>query len=121
MPATAAAWVGAAAVNGGRRYWEKTVNQETEMSLRMRLHDREPIGMALRRFKKLLERTGVIRELRKRKYYEKPCEVRRRAALRKQLAMRKDRGNAASVSARGEESSRQSLTGGLFRRGSNAQ
>jgi len=59
------------------------------MSLRMRVRDREPIGMALRRFKKLLERSGVTRELRKRKYYEKPCEVRRRAALRKQLAMRK--------------------------------
>jgi hypothetical protein len=28
------------------------------MSLRMRVHDREPIGAALRRFKKLLERSG---------------------------------------------------------------
>ena len=59
------------------------------MPLRMRLHDREPIGAALRRFKKLLERSGVIKELRKRKHYEKPCEARRRAALRKQSAIRK--------------------------------
>jgi len=59
------------------------------MPLRLRLHDREPIGAALRRFKKLLERSGVIKELRKRKHYEKPCEVRRRAALRKQSAIRK--------------------------------
>ena len=36
------------------------------MSLRMRVHDREPIGAALRRFKKLLERSGVTKELRKR-------------------------------------------------------
>jgi len=61
------------------------------MSLRMRVHDREPIGAALRRFKKLLERNGVTKELRKRKHYEKPCEVRRRAALRKQSAIRKSR------------------------------
>ena len=30
------------------------------MSLRMRVHDREPIGAALRRFKRLLERSGLI-------------------------------------------------------------
>ncbi|MBV9125980.1 MAG: 30S ribosomal protein S21 [Planctomycetes bacterium] len=59
------------------------------MSLRMRVHDREPIGLALRRFKKLLERSGLQKELRKRKHYEKPCEVRRRAKLRKQSAIRK--------------------------------
>ena len=59
------------------------------MPLRMRVHEREPIGLALRRFKKLLERSGIIREQRKRKYYEKPCEARRRAQLRKQSAIRK--------------------------------
>lgn len=59
------------------------------MSLRMRVHDREPIGAALRRFKKLLERTGLIKELRKRRHYEKPCEARRRAQLRKQAVIRK--------------------------------
>jgi small subunit ribosomal protein S21 len=59
------------------------------MSLRMRIHDREPIGAALRRFKKLLERSGITKELRSRKYYEKPCEVRRRTKMRKQSAIRK--------------------------------
>ena len=61
------------------------------MSLRMRVHDREPIGIALRRFKKLLQRSGITKELRKRKYYEKPCEARRRAELRKLSNMRKGR------------------------------
>jgi len=55
----------------------------------MRIHDREHIGAALRRFKKLLERSGLIKELRKRKYYEKPCEARRRAELRKISNIRK--------------------------------
>ena len=59
------------------------------MSLRMRVHDREPIGAALRRFKKLLEQSGALKEQRSRKYYEKPCELRRRAKLRKQNAIRR--------------------------------
>src|SRR5215831_7986074 len=63
------------------------------MPLRMRVHDREPIGAALRRFKKLLERSGVTKELRNRKHYEKPCEVRRRAELRKQNAIRRGKCN----------------------------
>ena len=69
------------------------------MPLRMRVRDREPIGAALRRFKKLLERSGFTRELRRRKYYEKPCETRRRAVLRKASAIRKGKlpaGNASS-------------------------
>ena len=61
------------------------------MSLRMRVHDREPIGLALRRFKKLLERSGFQKELRKRRHYEKPSELRRRAAQRKLSAIRKGR------------------------------
>ncbi len=60
----------------------------------MRVHDREPIGAALCRFKKLLERSGVVKELRKHKHYEKPCEARRRAKLRKQGTARKAREQA---------------------------
>jgi small subunit ribosomal protein S21 len=55
----------------------------------MRIYERESIGMALRRFKKLLERTGMQKELRNRRHYEKPCELRRRAKLRKHNAIRK--------------------------------
>jgi small subunit ribosomal protein S21 len=57
----------------------------------MRVHDREPIGAALRRFKKLLERSGLTKELRKRKHNDKPCEARRRAKLRKESAIRKSK------------------------------
>jgi small subunit ribosomal protein S21 len=67
------------------------------MSLRMRIYDREPIGSALRRFKKLLERSGLQKELRKRKYYEKPCETRRRAKLRKLSAVRKAKAQASAA------------------------
>jgi small subunit ribosomal protein S21 len=53
------------------------------MTLRMRVHDREPIGLALRRFKKLIERSGMQKELRAHQHYEKPCEARRRAQMRR--------------------------------------
>jgi len=70
------------------------------MPLRMRVHDREPIGAALRRFKKLLERSGLTKELRKRKFFEKPCELRRRAKLRKLSAIRKGKLKASDKSHR---------------------
>jgi small subunit ribosomal protein S21 len=59
------------------------------MGLRMRIHDREPIGAALRRFKKLLERSGMKRELRAHEAYEKPCEARRRKLASRKRAIAK--------------------------------
>lgn len=55
----------------------------------MRVHEREPIGAALRRFKKLLERTGMKRELRAHEFYEKPCDARRRREANRQRAIKK--------------------------------
>ena len=59
------------------------------MGLRMRVHEREPIGAALRRFKKLIERSGMKAELRAHEYYEKPCEQRNREKARRKRAIRK--------------------------------
>jgi small subunit ribosomal protein S21 len=66
-------------------------NQGESMALRMKVHERESIGLALRRFKKLLERSGLTKELRAHKHYEKPCELRRRAKLRNASAIRKSK------------------------------
>lgn len=38
----------------------------------------EPLEKALRRFKKKIEREGILRQLRARKHYEKPSEQKRR-------------------------------------------
>jgi small subunit ribosomal protein S21 len=59
------------------------------MGLRMRVHDREPIGAALRRFKKLIERSGMKRELREHEYYVKPCELRNRKEAKRKRAIKK--------------------------------
>lgn len=44
----------------------------------VRVGEREPLERALRRFKKKIEREGILKELRARKHYEKPSERRRR-------------------------------------------
>ena len=45
---------------------------------RIDLRPNEPLEKALRRFKRKLEREGILRQLRDRKHYEKPSERKRR-------------------------------------------
>lgn len=53
-----------------------------ETMVLMRLRNHESIQEAVRRFRKLVERSGLKREMRRRQYYEKPSEIKRRARLR---------------------------------------
>ena len=46
------------------------------------VRDKETIQEAVRRFRKLVERSGIKKEMRRREYYEKPSEIKRRARLR---------------------------------------
>lgn len=46
------------------------------------LRERESVQEAVRRFRKLVERTGLKRELRRRERYEKPSDVKRKAKAR---------------------------------------
>ncbi len=46
------------------------------------VRDRESIQEAVRRFRKLVERSGVKKEMRRREFYEKPSETNRRAKVR---------------------------------------
>ena len=52
------------------------------------IHDDETVDRALRRFKRLCERSGILADLRKRRHYEKPSERRKRKAS---VASRKTR------------------------------
>jgi small subunit ribosomal protein S21 len=45
---------------------------------RVKVHDNESLESALRRFKKKLQRSGVLKQYRNREFYEKPSEKRRR-------------------------------------------
>ncbi len=55
------------------------------------VRDRESIQEAVRRFGKLVMRSGLKKEMRRRKYYEKPSDVKRRARLRAERRAHKDR------------------------------
>ena len=50
--------------------------------IRMQVRDRETIQEAVRRFRKLVERSGLKKEMRRRQYYEKPSEIKRRNKIR---------------------------------------
>jgi small subunit ribosomal protein S21 len=47
----------------------------------IKVRENEPFENALRRFKKQCEKAGVLSEIRKREYYEKPSVKRKRKLL----------------------------------------
>ena len=60
----------------------------------VRVKENEPFDVALRRFKRSCEKAGVLSEVRRREFYEKPTSVRNvkkllllSAILRKRLAI----------------------------------
>jgi small subunit ribosomal protein S21 len=55
------------------------------------VRDRETIQEAVRRFRKLVERSGIKKEMRRREHYEKPSETKRRARLRAERRARRTR------------------------------
>ncbi len=50
--------------------------------VKMMLRERESVQEAVRRFRKIVERSGLKREMRRREHYEKPSDVKRRAKNR---------------------------------------
>jgi small subunit ribosomal protein S21 len=46
----------------------------------VKLKDNEPFDIALRRFKRSCEKAGILAEVRRREFYEKPTSVRKRKA-----------------------------------------
>jgi len=50
--------------------------------VKLRLRERESIQDAVRRFRKLVEHSGIKKEMRRREFYEKPSDQRRRARRR---------------------------------------
>jgi len=59
--------------------------------VRLLVRESESIQEAVRRFRKLVERSGIKKEMRRREYYEKPSETKRRARLRAERRARRTR------------------------------
>jgi small subunit ribosomal protein S21 len=59
--------------------------------VKLTVRERESIQEAVRRFRKLVERSGIKKEMRKREFFEKPSETRRRARLRAERRTKRNR------------------------------
>ncbi len=46
----------------------------------VKVRENEPFDVALRRFKRSCEKAGVLSEIRRREFYEKPTSIRKRMA-----------------------------------------
>jgi small subunit ribosomal protein S21 len=72
------------------------------MSIRVKSRGGESVEGLMRRFKKLCEREGLIKDIRRKEFYEKPSERRRRDARRSQAQSKRGVPGGAS---RGSKSS----------------
>jgi small subunit ribosomal protein S21 len=65
----------------------------------VRLKENEPFDFALRRFKRACEKAGILSEVRRREYYEKPTAERKRkkAAAIKRALKKRMRSEASQV------------------------
>ncbi len=63
----------------------------------IRVRDNEPFELALRRFKKSIEKEGVLSEVKKREHYEKPSVKKKKKAI----VARKKAAKTARIAMRG--------------------
>ena len=61
--------------------------------VKLRLRDNESVNDAVRRFRKLVEHAGIKKEMRRREYYEKPSDQKRRSRRRAERRARINRLN----------------------------
>ncbi len=52
--------------------------REVRIISQITVEDNEPLEKALKRFKRMVEKEGIIREWKRREYYEKPSAIRNR-------------------------------------------
>jgi small subunit ribosomal protein S21 len=61
----------------------RSEQRESGIVVKLRVRSGESIQDAVRRFRKLCERSGLRKEMRRKAYYEKPSERRRREELKR--------------------------------------
>ena len=58
------------------------------IQVQVKVNPDEPIEKALGRFKKNCTKAGIVKELKKRSYYEKPSEKKRRITLKRERKLK---------------------------------
>jgi len=61
------------------------------MAIRIKSRSGESVEQMLRRFKKLCEKEGLTKDVKRRQYFEKPSERKRRAQRKVELRVTKTR------------------------------
>ena len=56
--------------------------------LQVKIKRGEPVDKALKRLKKILDKEGMMKEIRAHRYFEKPSERKRKKAARARIRMR---------------------------------
>ena len=89
-------WTGGIGYVSGLLGWTMGVGLMGSMLLgvgmvKLTVRERESIQEAVRRFRKLVERSGIKKEMRRREFFEKPSETRRRARLRAERRTKRNR------------------------------
>jgi small subunit ribosomal protein S21 len=64
-------------------------NDREALVVKIKLRPGESLQTAVKRFRRLCERAGLPREIRRRAYYQKPSELKRRARLRQRKKLLK--------------------------------
>ena len=59
--------------------------------IQLRLKKGESVERALKRLKKILDKEGLLKQLRNNRYYEKPCEKARKKSARARIRARSRR------------------------------
>ena len=70
-------------VSGLTDRFQQILEREICPVVKLRVRAGESIQEAVRRFRKLCERSGLRKEMRRKAYYEKPSERRRREELKR--------------------------------------
>jgi len=60
--------------------------------IQLRLKKGESVERALKRLKKILDKEGLLKQLRNNRYFEKPCEKARKKSARARIRSRSRRG-----------------------------
>jgi small subunit ribosomal protein S21 len=72
------------------------------MAIRIKARHNESVGQMLRRFKKLCEKEGLTKDIKRKQYFEKPSERRRRDQRRSFTRTVRPTGGSSSSNAGGE-------------------
>ena len=70
------------------RFYNQDFNKLSDFMPSIKIRENEPFDIAIRRFKRACEKAGVLSEVRRREFYEKPTAERKRkgaAAVKRHL------------------------------------